>query len=175
MMQRSAAARMTRATRAPRAVDKVYVFCVNDAAVMKAWAKDQGIDDNDKRASTYYVARAESKITLLADTRGELAEALDLVIDHPGPNHVLGRPRLKRFGLHFSPPGLALEYELGGERLFKHLDLELSPNADVEALAEHVIENEPMVSVSRRPHLQCLASCSQPVSVIGGTWRQLST
>ena len=62
-------------------------------------------------------------------------------------------PRLKRFGLHFSPPGLALEYELGGERLFKHLDLELSPNADVEALADHVIENEPMVSVSRRPHL----------------------
>ena len=43
MMQRSAAARMTRATRAARAVDKVYVFCVNDAAVMQAWKKDQGL------------------------------------------------------------------------------------------------------------------------------------
>ena len=24
-------------------IDKVYVFCVNDAAVMQAWKKDQGL------------------------------------------------------------------------------------------------------------------------------------
>ena len=26
-------------------IDEIIVFCVNDAAVMDAWAKDQGIDE----------------------------------------------------------------------------------------------------------------------------------
>lgn len=52
---------------------------------MKAWAADQGVDG--------------SMITFLADTRSELTNALDLVLDHPGPMGVLGTKRCKRFAL----------------------------------------------------------------------------
>ena len=66
-------------------IDEVLVFCVNDGAVMQAWAKDQGIEG--------------SNITSLADTRSELTKALGLVLDHPGPMGVLGNPRCKRFAI----------------------------------------------------------------------------
>ena len=36
---------------------------------MGAWATAQDIDDNDKRFSERYVARQESKVTMLADAR----------------------------------------------------------------------------------------------------------
>ena len=36
---------------------------------MGAWAKAQDIDDNDKRFSERYVARQDSKVTMLADAR----------------------------------------------------------------------------------------------------------
>jgi len=63
----------------------VIVYCVNDGAVMKAWAKDQKIEG--------------SMITFLADPRCELTEALGVVLDHPGPMGVLGNPRCKRFSM----------------------------------------------------------------------------
>jgi len=66
-------------------VSDVLVYCVNDAAVMKGWAEDQGIED--------------TIITFLADTRRELTEALGLVLDHPGPMSVLGSKRCKRFSM----------------------------------------------------------------------------
>lgn len=85
-----------------KGIDEVIVYCVNDSAVMKAWAKDQGIDDNEKRFSTRFVdGRAESNVTFLADTRCELTKALDLVMDHPGPLHVLGGLRCKRFAAFY--------------------------------------------------------------------------
>ena len=78
------------------------MYCVNDSAVMKAWAKDQGIDDNEKRASIRYVdGRAKSNVTFLADARCELTKALDVVMDHPGPMHVLGGERCKRFAAFY--------------------------------------------------------------------------
>jgi peroxiredoxin len=46
---------------AEKGVDEVIVFCVNDAAVMVAWAADQGIDK-------------KGIITFMADTRGELTK-----------------------------------------------------------------------------------------------------
>jgi 2-Cys peroxiredoxin 5 len=61
----------------------VIVFCVNDGAVMTAWAQAQGT--------------AGSFVSLLGDPSGELTKALDLVLDHPGPMSVLGNPRVKRF------------------------------------------------------------------------------
>ena len=64
---------------------------------MGAWATAQDISDNDKRFSEKYVARQESKVTMLADARCELAKALDLVLDHPNNLHDLGGPRMKRF------------------------------------------------------------------------------
>lgn len=68
-----------------KGVDDVIVFCVNDGAVMKAWAADQKIDG--------------SIITFLADTRGELTNALGMFIDHAGPRGDLGSARCKRVAL----------------------------------------------------------------------------
>lgn len=66
-------------------IEEVIVYCVNDGAVMQAWAKDQAIDG--------------SMVTFLGDTRGELTEALGMFMDHPGPKEALGNPRCKRFVL----------------------------------------------------------------------------
>lgn len=63
-------------------IDEVLVFCVNDGAVMDAWAKSQKIEG--------------SNLTFLADTRAELTKALDIVLDHAGVMQVLGNPRCKR-------------------------------------------------------------------------------
>lgn len=69
-----------------KGIDEVLVYCVNDGAVMEAWSKDQGVQG--------------SMITFLADTRGELTRALDVVLDHPGPMGVLGNKRCKRFAAY---------------------------------------------------------------------------
>jgi len=66
-------------------VTHVAVYAVNDGAVMHAWAKDQGT--------------AGSMLELYGDPRSEVTEALDLVLDHPGPMSVLGNPRCKRFSI----------------------------------------------------------------------------
>jgi len=63
----------------------VYVFCVNDGAVMTAWKKDQGLAGSDL-------------IEFLADVQADLTTGLDLVLtgdDKPyskfeGPNNALG-------------------------------------------------------------------------------------
>lgn len=68
-----------------KGVDEVIVYCVNDGAVMKAWAVDQKVEG--------------SLITFLADTRGEFTEALGMFMDHPGPKEALGNRRCKRFVL----------------------------------------------------------------------------
>lgn len=66
-----------------KGVSDVIVFCVNDGAVMKAWAKDQGTEG--------------SFVSMLGDPSSELTKALGLVLDHAGPMSVLGNPRVKRF------------------------------------------------------------------------------
>jgi len=63
----------------------VYVFCVNDAAVMQAWKKDQGLAGSEL-------------IEFVADKDGALTNALGLRLtgeDKPygqfeGPNNALG-------------------------------------------------------------------------------------
>jgi 2-Cys peroxiredoxin 5 len=67
-------------------IDEVLVYCVNDAAVMEAWAKDQKIGGTN--------------ITFFADTSCELSKALDLVMEAPGPLKALGNLRSKRFALY---------------------------------------------------------------------------
>lgn len=61
------------------------VYAVNDGAVMKAWAGDQGTRG--------------SMLELYGDPRSEVTRSLDLVLDHPGPMSVLGNPRCKRFSM----------------------------------------------------------------------------
>jgi len=68
-----------------KGIDEVLVFCVNDGAVMQAWAKDQKIEG--------------SMITFLADTRCEFTKAVGMCMDHPGPAANFGNTRSKRFVL----------------------------------------------------------------------------
>lgn len=53
-------------------VDEVIVFCVNDGAVMNAWAKDQEIPE-------------DGLITFMGDPTSSLVRALDIELTHPGP------------------------------------------------------------------------------------------
>ena len=69
-----------------KGIEKVFVYCVNDAAVMKAWAKDQGVT-------------GEGLMTFWADNLSVLTKALGMVITHPGPSGDLGTGRCKRFVL----------------------------------------------------------------------------
>lgn len=63
----------------------MLVYCVNDGAVMKGWASDQGVEG--------------TIVKFLADPRLELTEALGVTMDHPGPMSVLGTKRCKRFSM----------------------------------------------------------------------------
>jgi len=54
-------------------VDEVIVFCVNDGAVMKAWAEDQKVPEN-------------GLITFMGDPSSDLTLELDIELNHPGPH-----------------------------------------------------------------------------------------
>lgn len=62
------------------------MYCVNDGAVMKAWAADQGIEG--------------SMITFMGDPSGTLTKALDMELTHEGPNSIGIIGRCKRHALH---------------------------------------------------------------------------
>jgi len=68
-----------------KGVSDVIVYCVNDGAVMSAWADELGTKG--------------SFITVLADPNSEVTKALGLVLNDKGPMSVLGNPRCKRFSL----------------------------------------------------------------------------
>jgi 2-Cys peroxiredoxin 5 len=68
-------------------VDEVIIYCVNDGAVMMAWAEDHGVTD-------------ESMVTLFGDPYGQLTEALDMEMTHAGPKSVGIINRCKRFALY---------------------------------------------------------------------------
>merc|ERR1712196_711232 len=69
-----------------RGVDEVLVYCVNDGAVMDAWAADQKIEG--------------SMLTFLADPRSEVTQELGMILDPPGPISKLGYNRSKRFAMY---------------------------------------------------------------------------
>lgn len=64
----------------------MIVYCVNDPAVMQAWAEDQGI--------------AGSMVTFVGDPAAELTKALDMEMTHPGPPSVGIIGRCKRFAVY---------------------------------------------------------------------------
>jgi len=68
-----------------KGVTDVLVYCVNDTAVMDAWAKDQGVKG--------------SMLTFLGDPHLVATKAFGLVMDHEGPVSVLGGPRCKRHSM----------------------------------------------------------------------------
>jgi len=67
-------------------VDKVLVYCVNDPAVMQAWAAD--------------LKTGGSFITMMGDAAGDLTKALDFEMTHPRPPSVGIIGRSKRFALY---------------------------------------------------------------------------
>jgi len=68
-----------------KGIAEVIVYCVNDGAVMQAWAKDQGVEG--------------SIIRFLADTRCQFTRKIGMSMLHPGPKGALGNIRCKRFVL----------------------------------------------------------------------------
>jgi len=68
-------------------VDEVIIYCVNDGAVMQAWAEDQKVAGSDF-------------ITLMGDPTSALTKALDMSLSHPGPESVGLYGRCKRFALY---------------------------------------------------------------------------
>lgn len=66
-------------------VSDVLVYCVNDGAVMDAWAKDQGVGG--------------SIIKFLGDPGSEVTQSLGLVLNDAGPMEVFRTPRSKRFSM----------------------------------------------------------------------------
>lgn len=69
-----------------KGIDEVIVYCVNDPAVMGAWAKDQKI--------------AGSIVSFVSDQQSTLTKALGMTLDAPGPMRDLGNPRCKRFAIY---------------------------------------------------------------------------
>jgi len=67
-------------------VEEVLVYCVNDPAVMQAWADEQKVGG--------------SMIKFVADPAAELTKALDMEMTHPGPPSVGIVGRCKRFAVH---------------------------------------------------------------------------
>lgn len=68
-----------------KGIDKVLVFCVNDAAVMRAWARDLKIGG--------------TIVEFFADPHRTLTTALDIGMTHPGPMSLFGIQRSKRVAI----------------------------------------------------------------------------
>lgn len=65
----------------------MLVFCVNDGAVMDAWAEDQGVDKS-------------GLITMMGDPTSSLTASLGMTLEHPGPNGKGLVNRCKRFAAY---------------------------------------------------------------------------
>jgi glutaredoxin len=69
-----------------KGIAEVIVYCCDNGAVMKAWAKDQGVEG--------------SMITFMADPHGSLSKSLGVAMEHPGPIGKLGSTRCQRFAMY---------------------------------------------------------------------------
>lgn len=65
---------------------EIMVYCVNDPAVMQAWAKNQKL--------------GLSMVKFYSDAGGELTKALDMEMTDPGPPSVGIIGRSKRFAIY---------------------------------------------------------------------------
>lgn len=69
-----------------KGIKNVIVYCVNDPAVMQAWAKDQKV--------------GLSMLQLMADPKGDLTKALNMEMTHPGPTEKGLWGRCKRHAIY---------------------------------------------------------------------------
>jgi len=68
-------------------IDEVIVYCVNDGAVMDAWAQDQKIEG--------------TIVSFFADPYQSLTNFLGMNLDHPGPISLGLTNRCKRNAIYF--------------------------------------------------------------------------
>jgi len=68
-------------------IDEVIVYCVNDGAVMDAWAEDLGV-------------KKQKFVTLMGDPSGVFTKLLGMEMVHPGPYSVGIIGRCKRFAMY---------------------------------------------------------------------------
>ena len=66
----------------------MIIFCVNDGAVMDAWAEDQGVDQKG------------GLVRMMGDPSGAVTRSLGMSLNHPGPMAKLGYERCKRFAMY---------------------------------------------------------------------------
>jgi len=101
-------------------IDSVIVWCVNDSAVMQAWAKNQKV--------------GLSMLKFMGDPASELTRALDMEMTHEGPKSVGIMNRCKRHAIYV---------ENGTMRLIKISEKEDDPAGDADpsqTLAESMIQ-----------------------------------
>jgi 2-Cys peroxiredoxin 5 len=81
-------------------VDDVIIYCVNDGAVMGAWAENQGVSQLDLDDSDSAGEEDSSIVHLFGDPYGEVTESLDMELTAVGPKMVGLVQRCKRFALY---------------------------------------------------------------------------
>jgi len=74
-------------------IDETIIYCVNDGAVMTAWAEHQGVEH-------CAAGDGAGHLTFLADPTGDLTNALDMRLTHAGPASVGIIGRCKRFAVY---------------------------------------------------------------------------
>ena len=74
-------------------IDEIIIYCVNDGAVMDAWAESLGVDHAGADDE-------DGRITFLGDPEGVLTRKLEMELTHPGPASVGIIGRCKRFAVY---------------------------------------------------------------------------
>jgi len=101
-------------------IDSVLVWCVNDSAVMQAWAKNQKI--------------GLSMLKFMGDPNSEFTRALDMELTHEGPASVGIVNRCKRHAIYV---------QNGSMKVIKISEKEDDPAGDADpsaTLAESMIQ-----------------------------------
>lgn len=74
-------------------IDGVLIYCVNDPAVMTAWAADQGVEN-------FEVTNPDGFVSFFADATSEFTSACGMEMTHEGPTGKGLLKRCKRFAMH---------------------------------------------------------------------------
>jgi len=74
-------------------IDGVIIYCVNDPAVMAAWAKDQGVVNSE-------ITNDDGFVSFVSDPTSDFTAACGMEMTHPGPVGKGLLKRSKRFALY---------------------------------------------------------------------------
>jgi len=74
-------------------IDNVLIYCVNDPAVMGAWAKDQGVEN-------WELTDDKGFVSFFADASSAFTDACGMELTHAGPTGKGLLKRCKRFAMY---------------------------------------------------------------------------